>query len=331
MAPCQSNDEIAAVVKDQPDFLSGVRAWVDAVGEPMSWPEWQSGIAKVRLWFPETALDTKAPGYAKEVSELRKAEMLRAFGSAYEETPRALPPLPGDPPPVAYEPSPVGDGRAAGSAAQPGLTAAQLAMVPAAVPQHFSVGTHVSPASAPPGSVRSLATGASRRSLPLRALQTRAGGGTQPSMGKVKVNAQRLGGSGDSGAADLKVVLSEQGYDLMVDFAAVSSETSVEHEERTGRMVAAFLMRGFPEKEAAMADQIEVTKRALVTEYESYAAVTGSTEGARVWAHDHLFDLDFSGIADPEELEVQVRALSMIAEASYEAATRWIIKIWANW
>ena len=79
-----------------------------------------------------------------------------------------------------------------------------------------------------------------------------------------------------------------------------------------------------------MADQIEVTRRALVAAHESYAAATGSTEGARVWAHDHLFNLDFSGIADPEELEVQVRALSLIAEASYEAATRWILKIWAT-
>ena len=89
MAPCQSNDEIAAAVKDQPDFLAGVRAWVVAVGEPMSWPVWQSGIAKVRLWFPETAFDTRAPGYAKEVSDLRQAEMLRAFGPAYEDNPHA--------------------------------------------------------------------------------------------------------------------------------------------------------------------------------------------------------------------------------------------------
>ena len=58
--------------------------------------------------------------------------------------------------------------------------------------------------------------------------------------------------------------------------------------------------------------------------------MTGSTEGARVWAHEHLFNLDFSAIADPEELEAQVRALSLIAEASYEAATRWIVKIWAT-
>ena len=71
----------------------------------------------------------------------------------------------------------------------------------------------------------------------------------------------------------------------MVDFAAVLSETTAEHEERTDRMVTAFLMRGVPEKEAAMADQIEVIKRTLVAEHESYAAMTGSTEGARVWAH----------------------------------------------
>ena len=98
MAPCQSNDEIAAAVMDQPDFLAGVRAWVAAVGEPMSWPVWQSGIAKVRLWFPETAFDTRAPGYTKEVSELRKAEMLRAFGPAHEDDPRAPLLLPGGPP-----------------------------------------------------------------------------------------------------------------------------------------------------------------------------------------------------------------------------------------
>ena len=101
MAPCLSDDEIATAVKDQPDFLAGVRAWVVAVGEPMSWPEWQSGIAQVRLYFPETAFDEKAPGYAKEVSELREAEMLRAFGPAYEDDPHApllpsarLPPVP---------------------------------------------------------------------------------------------------------------------------------------------------------------------------------------------------------------------------------------------
>ena len=127
-------------------------------------------------------------------------------------------------------------------------------------------------------------------------------------MGKVKASAQRLGGSDGSGSSSFKVVLSEEGHDLLVDFAAVVSETTAEHEERTGRMVTAFLMRGFPEKEAAMADQIEVVKRVLVAEYESYAAVTGSTEGTRMWAHEHLFNLDFSGIADPEELEVQVRA-----------------------
>ena len=92
MAPCQSSDEIAEVVKDQPNFLAGVRAWVVAVGEPMSWPAWQTGIAKVRLWFPETAFDARAPGYTKDVSELRKAEMLRAFGPAYEDDPRAPPP-----------------------------------------------------------------------------------------------------------------------------------------------------------------------------------------------------------------------------------------------
>ena len=330
MAPCQSNDEIAAVVKDQPDFLAGVRAWVDAVGEPMSWYQWQSGIAKVRLWFPDTAFDTRAPGYTREVSELRKAEMLRAFGPAYEDDPRAPLLLPGGSPPAAPVPSPVGDGRAAGSAAQPGLTAAQLAMVPVSAPQHFSVGTYVPPASAPPGSVRSVATGVSRRSLPLQALQARMEEGTRASIGKIKASAQRLGGSDGSGSLDFKVVLSEDGHDLMVDFAAVSSETTAEHEERTGRMVTAFLVRGFPEKEAAMADQIEVIKRALVAEHESYAAMTGSTEGARVWAHEHLFSLDFSGIADPEELEVQVRALSLIAEASYEAATRWIMNLWAT-
>ena len=98
MAPCQSNDEIAAAVKDQPDFLAGVRAWVDAVGEPMSWHEWQSGIAKLKPWFPDTAFVTKAPGYTREVSELRKAEMLRAFGPAYEEGPRTPLLLPGAPP-----------------------------------------------------------------------------------------------------------------------------------------------------------------------------------------------------------------------------------------
>merc|ERR1712242_458127 len=79
-----------------------------------------------------------------------------------------------------------------------------------------------------------------------------------------------------------------------------------------------------------MADQIAVTERALVAEYESFAAMTGSTEGARVWAHEHLFSLDFSGIMDPEELEVQVRALSLLAGASYEATTRWILYIWAT-
>merc|ERR1712051_687666 len=95
-------------------------------------------------------------------------------------------------------------------------------------------------------------------------------------------------------------------------------------------MITAFLMRGFSEKEAAMADQIEVIKRALVAEYESLAAVSGPREGAREWAHSHLFNLDFSGVADPEELEAQVRALSLIADASYDAATRWIIKTWAT-
>ena len=149
-------------------------------------------------------------------------------------------------------------------------------------------------------------------------------------MGKVKEEAQRLGGSESSGSSGFKVILSEAGHDLMVDFAAVVSETSAEHEERTGRMITAFLMRGFPEKEAAMADQIEVIKRTLEAEHEAHAATTGSREGARVWAHDHLFNLDFSGIADPEELEAQVRALSLIADASYEAATRWIMKIWAT-
>merc|ERR1712242_274905 len=111
--------------------------------------------------------------------------MLRAFGPAYVDDPHAplLSPAPGAAQPDAPAPSPVGDGRAAGSAAQPGLTAAQLAMVPVSVPQHFSVGTHVPPASAPPGSVRSVATGASRRSLPLRALQPRTEGGTRASMG----------------------------------------------------------------------------------------------------------------------------------------------------
>ena len=264
MAPCQSNDEIAAAVKDQPEFLAGVRAWVVAVGEPMSWPVWQSGIAKVRPWFPETAFDAKAPGYVQAVSELRKAEMLRAFGPTYEDDPHAplLRSAPGGTQPAALVPGPVGDGRAAGSATRPGLTAAQLAMVPVSMPQHFSVGTPRPPATAPPGSVRSVATGASRRSLPLQALQPRAEGGARASMGKVEASARRLGGSDGSRSSDFKVVLSEEGYDLMVDFAAVSSETTAEHEERTGRMVTAFLMRGFPEKEAAMADQIEVAKRA---------------------------------------------------------------------
>ena len=149
-------------------------------------------------------------------------------------------------------------------------------------------------------------------------------------MGKVKASAQRLGGPGSRGSSDFKVVLSEEGHDLLVDFAAVVSETTAEHEERTGRMVTAFLVRGFPEKEAAMADQIEVIKRRLVAEHESHAAMTGSKGNARVWAHEHLFNLDFSGIADPEELEVQVRALSFIAEASYEAATRWNMNFWAT-
>ena len=79
-----------------------------------------------------------------------------------------------------------------------------------------------------------------------------------------------------------------------------------------------------------MADQIEIVKRALINDQESHAAETGSMEGARAWAHEHLLNLDFSGVVDPEELEVQVRALSLIADASYEAATRWIENIWAT-
>ena len=79
-----------------------------------------------------------------------------------------------------------------------------------------------------------------------------------------------------------------------------------------------------------MAHQIEVVKRMLIADHEPYAAKTGSKEGPRMWAHEHLLDLDFSGIADPEELEAQVRALSLLAEASYEAATRYVLKLWAT-
>ena len=100
----------------------------------------------------------------------------------------------------------------------------------------------------------------------------------------------------------------------MGDYAAKMPETQAEFESRTARMVAALLTGGLSEAEAAMADQIEVTKRALVEEHGSLAAETGSTEGVKAWAHSHLFGLDFSGVKSLEEIETQVRALALLAE-----------------
>ena len=175
MARVMSSEEIAVLVRDAPDFDAAVTAWVDEVGEPMTWNYWQDGIKKIRPLFLDTAPDSREQSYNSRVSALRHEQMKRAFGpdwvkrpmleverAAVAEVPTAggsRPPLP-----VGAAPMPVNDGGAAGSAALPELTAERLALVPAGGPQHFVMGTQVGATSAPPGSVRSVATGRSRAS-----------------------------------------------------------------------------------------------------------------------------------------------------------------------
>ena len=173
MAPCQSNDEIAEVVKDLPDFMSGVRAWVAAVGEPMTWPVWQSGIAKLRLWLPDSAPDPSAEDYSSILSALRDAVMEETHGPSWpREISLAVAARPGSglevneggskaAVPAAAVPAAAGvraehaalsdgDGGAAVSATRPEpLTAAGLASILASRPQHRRIGSQVSPASAP--------------------------------------------------------------------------------------------------------------------------------------------------------------------------------------
>ena len=126
----------------------------------------------------------------------------------------------------------------------------------------------------------------------------------------------------------IPMLFSEVAFDKMMEYAAVSSETSDDHEERTSRMVDALLDAGLPEAEVTMAKDIEYLVRELSGEHERQAGETGSTQGVAAWAHEQLNVLDFAEAVDQSDLEAQIRAFAILANMSYEAASRIVNRCW---
>ena len=178
--------ELVELVKDATTYEEALRAWVGYFTGARTWNSYQATTSRLRIMFPSTSPDSRVKGFFTIESANHKAIMEEFHGPNWRRTISTPEPgRPGAGPEVvgealeaavraaaeeaaAEEAQEAGDGRAAGSAARPDppLTAETLALVPRAA-EHYHLGAHRASQSAGAGSVHSVGSRASRRSLPV--------------------------------------------------------------------------------------------------------------------------------------------------------------------